>query len=118
MIGYHQLSEPPAIGSSLAAEIYGMKILARDIGRHNAVDRIFGKCLLEDIATDDYIVLTTGGITSEILHKVAKRGIPIIISIQAPSNLGIKLADTPGITLIASVRGKKMNIYTHGWRVA
>jgi len=93
-------------------------IFSEDIGRHNAVDKIFGKCLLEDVPTDDRVMLTTGRVSSEILHKVAKRGIPIIISISAPTNLGVRLADTLGITLIASVRGKKMNIYTHSWRVA
>ena len=92
-------------------------VFSEDIGRHNAVDKIFGKCLLENIKTDNHAVITTGRVTSEILHKVAKRGIPIIISISAPTNLGVKLADTLGITLIASVRGKKMIIYTHGWRV-
>lgn len=92
-------------------------IFSEDIGRHNAVDRIFGKCLLEDISTSDCVMLTTGRVTSEILHKAAKRDIPILISIQAPSNLGVRLADTLGITLIALVRGKKMNVYTHGWRV-
>jgi len=73
---------------------------------------------LEDIPTDNQIVITSGRITSEILHKVAKRGIPIIISISAPTNLGVRIADSLGITLIASVRGKKMNVYTYGWRVA
>jgi len=93
-------------------------IFSEDIGRHNAIDKIFGKCLLEDIPTDNRAVITTGRITSEILHKVAKRGIPIIISISSPTNLGVKIADSLGITLIASVRGQKMNVYTQGWRVA
>jgi len=93
-------------------------VFNEDIGRHNAIDKIFGRCLLEDIPTDNQIVITSGRITSEILHKVAKRGIPIIISISAPTNLGVRIADSLGITLIASVRGKKMNVYTYGWRVA
>jgi len=92
-------------------------IFSEDIGRHNAIDKIFGKCLLEDIPTSDRAVITTGRVTSEILHKVAKRGIPIIISISAPTDLGVKVAEILGITLIASVRGKKMNIYTSDWRL-
>ena len=51
------------------------------------------------------------------MHKVSKRGIPIIISISAPTNLGVRVADSLGITLIASVRGKKMNVYTSDWRI-
>ena len=93
-------------------------VFSEDIGRHNAIDKIFGRCLLEDIPTDNRVLITSGRITSEILHKVAKRGIPIIISISAPTNLGVRIADSLGITLIASVRGKKMNVYTYGWRVA
>ena len=93
-------------------------VFSEDIGRHNAIDKIFGKCLLEDIPTADRAIITSGRITSEILHKVAKRGIPILVSISAPTNLGVKIAESLGITLIASVRGKKMNVYTCGWRVA
>jgi FdhD protein len=92
-------------------------VFSDDIGRHNAIDKIFGKCLLEDIPTRDRIVISSGRISSEILHKVAKRGVPVIISISAPTNLGVRIADDLGITLIASVRGKRMNVYTHGWRV-
>jgi FdhD protein len=92
-------------------------VFSEDIGRHNAIDKIFGKCLLEYIPTDDRIVITSGRISSEILHKVAKRNIPIIISISAPTNLGVKIADNLGITLISSVRGKRMNVCTNDWRI-
>ncbi len=92
-------------------------IFSEDIGRHNAIDKIFGKCLLEDIPTNDRIIISSGRISSEILHKVAKRGIPIIVSISVPTSLGLKTADKLGITLIGSVRGKKMNVYTNNWRV-
>jgi len=92
-------------------------VFNEDIGRHNAIDKIFGKCLLEDIPTDDRVIITSGRISSEILHKVAKRSIPIIISISVPTNQGIRIADNLGITLIGSVRGKRMNIYTNDWRV-
>jgi FdhD protein len=92
-------------------------VFSDDIGRHNAIDKIFGECLLEDIPTRDRIVISSGRISSEILHKVAKRGVPVIISISAPTNLGVRIAFDLGITLIASVRGKRMNVYTHGWRV-
>jgi FdhD protein len=93
-------------------------VFSNDIGRHNAIDKIFGRCLLEDILTNDRMIITSGRISSEILYKVAKRGIPIIISISAPTNLGVRIADNLGITLIGSVRGKRMNVYTHNWRIA
>jgi FdhD protein len=90
---------------------------AEDIGRHNAIDKIFGRCLLEDIATDDGIIVTSGRISSEILLKVARRNIPVIISKSAPTDLGVKLATDLGITLIGFVRGRRMNVYSHGKRV-
>ena len=92
-------------------------VFAEDIGRHNAIDKIFGECILRDITTDDRIVITSGRIPSEVLLKVAKRKIPVIISISAPTDLGIKLAMSLDITLIGFVRGKRMNVYTNGWRV-
>ena len=92
-------------------------VFSNDIGRHNAIDKILGRCLLENILTNDRMIITSGRISSEILHKVAKRGIPIIISISAPTNLGVRIADNLGITLIGSVRGRRMNVYTHGWRI-
>jgi len=92
-------------------------IFAEDIGRHNAIDKIFGQCLLGDIPIDDRMIITSGRISSEILLKVAKRNIPVLISKSAPTNLGVKLANDLGITLIGFVRGSRMNAYTNGWRV-
>ncbi len=92
-------------------------IFAEDIGRHNAIDKIFGECLLRDISTDNKLVITSGRISSEILLKVAKRNIPIIISKSAPTNLGVRLAKELNITLIGFARGRRMNIYSEGWRV-
>ena len=95
----------------------GILAFSEDIGRHNAIDKIFGECILSDIPTDDHIIITSGRISSEILLKVAKRNIPILISKSAPTNLGVRLADDLGVTLIGFVRGKRMNVYTNGWRV-
>ena len=92
-------------------------IFNEDIGRHNAIDKVFGECILKDLPMDDRIIITSGRVSSEILLKVAKRNIPILISKSAPTNLGVKLAADLGITLIGFVRGKRMNVYTSVWRV-
>ena len=91
-------------------------VFSEDIGRHNAVDKIFGECIVKDIPTHDRLLITSGRVSSEILLKVAKRNIPILISKSAPTNLGVKLANDSGITLIGFVREKRMNVYTHSWR--
>ncbi len=93
-------------------------VFAEDIGRHNAIDRVFGKCLLEDIPVAGRMVVTSCRVSSEILLKVARRTIPIIISIAAPTDITIKLADSLGVTIIGSVGGDSMNVFTHHRRVA
>ena len=109
--------ETGGVHSAALCDRKSILVFSEDIGRHNAIDKIFGKCLLEDIPTDNRVVITSGRVTSEILHKVAKRGVPIIISISAPTNLGVRIADNLGITLIAFVKGNRMNIYTNDWRI-
>jgi len=106
-------------GVHSAALCRGQEVLAfaEDIGRHNAIDKIFGRCLLEDISIEDAVIVTSGRISSEILLKVARRNIPVIISKSAPTDLGVKLAKDLGITLIGFVRGRRMNVYSHGERV-
>lgn len=93
-------------------------IFSEDIGRHNAIDKIFGKCLLEGIQTDGRMIVTSGRVSSEILLKMAKRGIPVIISRSAPSNLAVNLARELGITLVGFARGRRINIYANDWRVS
>lgn len=92
-------------------------IFSEDIGRHNAVDKVLGQCILNSIPLDDKIALTSGRISSEIVLKVARAHIPIIISRSAPTMLGAKLASHLGVTLIGFARGRRMNIYTHEERV-
>lgn len=92
-------------------------VFQEDIGRHNAIDKVFGECFLKHIPLEDKLILTSGRISSEILIKVARMRLPMIISKAAPTNKAIALAKRLGITLIAFVRDKRMNIYTHPFRV-
>ena len=92
-------------------------IFKEDIGRHNALDKVFGKCLLEGIPTVDRIVITSGRISSEVLLKVARRDVPVVVSLSAPTDQAVGLAHDLRITLIGFARGKKMNVYAGGWRL-
>ena len=92
-------------------------VFKEDISRNNAIDKLFGECILKDIPTEERMVVTSCRISSEVLLKVAKKNIPILISKSAPTNLAVRLADDLGITLIGFVREKRMNIYTNEWRV-
>ena len=92
-------------------------LFSEDIGRHNAIDKVFGEALLKDISLKDYILVTSGRVSSEILVKAARRNIPVLISKSAPTDAGIRLADELGVTLIGFVRGNRMNIYANNRRV-
>jgi len=105
------------VHSAALCDTKNILLFSEDIGRHNAVDKIFGECILKDIPTDRGIVITSGRISSEILLKVARRNIPILISRSAPTSLGSRLAADLGITLIGFVRGKRMNAYSNDWRI-
>jgi FdhD protein len=105
------------VHSAALCDTKSILIFSEDIGRHNAIDKIFGECILKDIPTDDRMIITSGRVSSEILLKVAKRNIPLLVSKSAPTDLGVKLANDLGITLIGFVRGKRMNVYSNDWRV-
>lgn len=88
-----------------------------DLGRHNAIDKVFGECILKSIPTDDHILITSGRSPSEMVLKAAKGKIPILISVGSTTDLAVRLADNLGITLASFARNKKMNIYTNSWRI-
>ena len=83
-----------------------------DIGRHNALDKVLGKALVEDIDLSDKVIMTSGRISSEMLIKAAKRGVPVVVSRSAPTSLAVDIARELNITLVGFVRGEKMNIYS------
>ncbi len=105
------------VHSAALCEAGKILVFNEDIGRHNAIDKIFGECVLKEIATQDRVVVTSGRISSEILLKVARRNIPVIVSKSAPTDLGVKMAEELGITLLGFVRGKRINAYTNDWRI-
>ena len=109
--------ETGGVHSAALSDGESLLIFSEDIGRHNAIDKIFGECLWEDIPTEGRIILTSGRVSSEVLSKVAKRGIPIIASKSAPTDLAIRTALELGITLAGFVRGTRMNIYANDWRI-
>src|SRR5690625_2274661 len=88
-----------------------------DIGRHNALDKIYGYVIENKIPVTDKIIAFSGRISSEVLLKVSKMGIGLIISTSAPTNLALQLADDLGITTIGFARRNKMNVYTHPERI-
>lgn len=97
----------------------GKRILAvaEDIGRHNTLDKLAGRLLLEGLHFTRRIILTTGRISSEMLQKASRLEAAIVISRTSPSSLSIELADRQGITLIGYARRNRFNVYTHPERI-
>ncbi len=92
-------------------------ITAEDIGRHNAIDKVVGKCKLLGLDTTKSVLFVSGRLSSEMVVKGVMHRIPIVVSRTAPTYLGVQTANKHGITLIGFARGRKMNIYTHSGRI-
>ncbi|MEA1960940.1 MAG: formate dehydrogenase accessory sulfurtransferase FdhD [Bacillota bacterium] len=88
-----------------------------DIGRHNAVDKVFGYAYLNQVTLHDKALILSGRVASEIVLKAAFNAIPFIISRSAPTLKAIELATEFGITIIGFARESRFNVYTHPHRV-
>lgn len=105
------------VHSAALCDKKNLNVFSEDIGRHNAIDKIFGQCIWEGISTNNQIILTSGRISSEIVIKIARNNVPVLASKSAPTDTAVKLADLLGITLIGFVRGMRMNVYSHHQRI-
>ncbi len=105
------------VHSAALADNGHILVFTEDIGRHNAVDKVIGYALLENIPFPGKIMLASGRLSSEIVSKCVRCGIPVIVSRAAPTSLAVEIADAAGLTLVGFVRGERMNIYTGTERI-
>ena len=108
-------------GGTHAAAIFsgGGEIISfsEDIGRHNALDKAIGKCLLEDIPTAGCGVVLSGRTSFELVAKSARAGLELIAAVSAASSLAIDAAQRCNITLCSFVRDGRLTVYTHPERI-
>lgn len=88
-----------------------------DIGRHNALDKLYGYCIRNRIKAKSCVIAFSGRLSSEVVLKAAKIGCPILLSKSAPTDLALRLAEDLGITCVGFIRADSMNVYTHGERI-
>ncbi|MEK7701085.1 MAG: formate dehydrogenase accessory sulfurtransferase FdhD [candidate division NC10 bacterium] len=86
-------------------------VVAEDVGRHNAVDKVKGEALLAGIPTEDRILLSTGRVSSEMLLKAARMGVPLVVSRTSPTEMAVALAEQLNITVCGYVRPESLNLY-------
>jgi FdhD protein len=91
---------------------------AEDIGRHNAVDKVIGRMLLDErLPLNGYALAVSGRVSYEIVQKAWLAGIGLVCAVSAPTSLAIDLADEAGITLLGFAREGGFNVYTHPARI-
>jgi FdhD protein len=92
-------------------------ILCEDVGRHNAVDKAIGHCVLRGIALSDKVLLCSGRLSYEMVTKAVRVGLPVLVSVSAPTALAAQIAEQFNLTVIGYLRGSRMTVYTHAERV-
>jgi FdhD protein len=94
-----------------------MLCIHEDIGRHNAVDKIIGSLIQNNILHKVKCLTVSGRISYEIVNKANEAGIPFLASVSAPSSMAVDMAKKSGITLMAFCRKNKLTIYSNSDQV-
>ena len=115
--GQSLYQEVGGVHASALSDGETLLVVCEDIGRHNTLDKIAGKIILNQIEITNPILLTSGRISSEMMQKASSIGAPIVVSRTSPTSSSIRLAEESGITLIGYAFGRQFKIYTNPHRI-
>jgi FdhD protein len=94
-------------------------LVGEDVGRHNAMDKVIGRALLDGLLPlHGHILCVSGRLSFELVQKAAVAGAPILVGVGAPTSLAISLAADRGMTLAGFARGERVNVYSGEERVS